>query len=60
MQTPQVNQIVKGINAGTFVVLALRTMGGQQGAQLKSYDPATGRTGRGELFLPLDAIKAAV
>jgi len=54
----QVNQIVRGAHAGTFVILALRTVGGVQGAQLKSYDPASGRTGRGELFLPLDAIRA--
>lgn len=55
----QVNQIVKGIKAGTFVVLGLRTVGGTQYAQLKEIDPVSGRTHRGEICLPVSAIRAA-
>lgn len=55
----QVNQIVKGQAAGQFVILAFRTIGGEQYAQVKPYNPETGKTGRGEMALPLDAIKVA-
>lgn len=57
--TLTVNQIVKGHKAGTFIVLALRTVGGEQGAQVKPYDPIGGTAGRGEMFLPLTALRAA-
>jgi hypothetical protein len=54
-----VNQIVKGKRAGTFVILAFRTVGGEQGAQLKPVNPADhAQHGAGEMFLPLDAIVA--
>lgn len=53
-----INQIVKGKVAGSFIILALRTVGGEQGAQVKPYNPATGATGRGEMFLPLTALVA--
>lgn len=54
-----VNQIVKGKRAGVFVILALRTVGGEQGAQLKAVDPTDHtKTARGELFLPLDCLEA--
>lgn len=54
-----VNQIAKGKRAGTFVILALRTVGGEQGAQVKPVNPADhAQTGRGEMFLPLDALQA--
>lgn len=53
----QVNQIVKGHRAGTFVILGFRAIGGEQYAQLKPYDMESGKTGHGELALPLDAIK---
>ena len=52
-----VNQIVQGHKAGVFIVLALRTVGGEQGAQVKTYDPISGKAGRGEMFLPLDALE---
>lgn len=55
--TFKVNQIVKGQRAGTFVILGFRTIGGEQYAQLKPYDEASSTTGRGEIALPLDAIK---
>lgn len=52
-----INQIVKGKRAGTFVILALRTVGGEQGAQVKSVNPANhAEVGKGEMFLPFDAL----
>ena len=55
----QVNQIVKGQNAGTFVILALRTIGGEQYAQVKEYDTVTGKARRGEMALPVTALRVA-
>lgn len=54
----QVNQIVKGIKAGTFIILAFRTIGGEQYAQVKAYDEFTGKARRGEMALPLTALVA--
>jgi len=54
----QVNQIVKGIKAGTFIILAFRTIGGEQYAQVKEYDAAAGKARRGEMALPLSALVA--
>ena len=54
----QVNQVVKGKTAGQFVILAFRTIGGEQYAQVKEYDEVTGKARRGEIALPLTAIKA--
>lgn len=51
------NQIVKGRNAGTFVILDFRTIGGEQYAQLKEIDPVTHAPKRGEIALPLTAIR---
>lgn len=54
------NQIVKGKTAGTFVIVGLRTVGGEQGAQVKPVNPANhSQVGRGEFFLPFDALAAA-
>ncbi len=55
----QVNQIVKGQKAGTFIILALRTIGGEQYAQVKEYDTVTGKARRGEMALPLTALRVA-
>jgi hypothetical protein len=55
----QVNQIVKGNKAGTFIILALRTIGGEQYAQVKEYDTVTGKARRGEMALPVTALKVA-
>lgn len=53
-----VNQIVKGIKAGTFVVLGSRQINGVDGYQLKEVNPANhAQVGRGELWLPADAIR---
>lgn len=54
-----VNQIVKGHKAGTFVILGFRTIGGERWAQLKEVCPLTHRPARGELALPLTALKEA-
>lgn len=53
----QVNQIVKGRVAGQFVILAFRTIGGEQYAQVKEYDASTGKTRRGEMALPVVSLK---
>ena len=58
MNTFQVNQIVSG-KFGKFVILAFRTIGGEQYAQLKEVHPVTHQPARGELALPLTSIKAA-
>ena len=55
----QINQIVKGQSAGHFVVLALRAIGGVDGAQVKPVHPVTQKPARGEFWLPLTALKAA-
>lgn len=54
----QINQIVKGQKAGTFVILGFRTIGGEQYAQVKEYDEVTGKARRGEMALPITALKA--
>ena len=54
----QVNQIVKGQVAGTFVILSFRNIGGEQMAQVKAYNSVTGKTARGEFALPLSALRA--
>ena len=54
----QVNQIVSG-KVGQFVILAFRTIGGEQYAQVKSYNPATGKAARGEMALPVSVLRAA-
>ena len=55
----QVNQIVKGVKVGTFVILGFRTIGNERYAQLKEVCPITGRKMRGEIALPVSALKAA-
>lgn len=57
MNNFQVNQIVNG-KFGKFVILAFRTIGGEAYAQVKEYDEVTGKTRRGEMALPLTALKA--
>lgn len=53
-----VNQIVNGKTAGTFVIVGLRQIGGEEYAQVKAYNPATGKVARGEFALPLTALSA--
>lgn len=57
--TFQINQIVKGQSAGSFVIIGFRTIGGEQYAQVKEYDAATGQARRGEFALPVSALRAA-
>ena len=53
------NQIVKGQRAGTFVILALRNIGGEEGAQVKPVNPNDyTQAGAGEMWLPLDSLQA--
>jgi hypothetical protein len=54
----QVNQIVKGSKAGLFIIIAFRTIGGEQYAQVKEYDAVTRKARRGEMALPLTALAA--
>jgi hypothetical protein len=56
MNSFQVNQIVKGKTAGQFVILAFRTIGGEQYVQVKEICTVTGRARRGEMALPVSAI----
>ena len=59
MNSFNVNQIVRGIHAGTFVILGFRTIAGEQYAQLKAINPDDHtQMAPGELALPLDAIVA--
>lgn len=54
-----VNQIVKGVRAGTFVILGFRTIAGEQYAQLKEVNPNDySQTAPGEISLPINAIVA--
>ena len=55
-QNFSVNQIVKGQRAGTFVILGFRTIGGEQYAQVKAYNAATGAVAKGEFALPVSAL----
>ena len=53
------NQIVKGKAAGTFVIVGMRTVGREEGAQVKPVNPADhAQVGGGEFFLPFSALAA--
>lgn len=54
-----VNQIVKGVRCGVFVIVGFRTIDGVAHAQVKPVHPVTHEAGRGEFALPLTAIVAA-
>ena len=56
--TFNVNQIVRGAVCGTFVILAFRTIGGEEYAQVKEVHPVTHAPARGEFALPLTALRA--
>ena len=52
------NQIVKGAKAGTFLILGFREIGGEEYAQLKEVNPNNhAQHGKGEIALPLTAIR---
>ena len=53
-----VNQIVKA-QFGTFVVLGMVNVGGEQCARLKEVHPVTHEPARGELCLPVSSLRAA-
>ena len=53
----EVNQIVKGKAAGTFVILSFEVMDNVKGAYLKGVDPNDyTNVARGQLWLPLDCL----
>lgn len=53
----QVNQIVRGVKCGVFVVLGFRTLAGEEFAQVKEVNPANlTETKPGEIALPLSAL----
>ncbi len=54
----KINQIVKGIKAGTFVILGWRLIGSETYAQLKEVNPNDhSQVLRGELALPVEKIR---
>lgn len=50
------NQIVKA-KFGQFIVLGYRVVSGEQMVQVKPYNPATGKAGRGEMAFPESALQ---
>jgi len=53
------NQIVKGKNAGTFLIIGFRVIDNCDYAQLKSVNPKDhSQLGKGEIALPLDSLIA--
>lgn len=54
-----IGQVVKGAKCGTFVIVGLRTINGEQYAQVKEYDMGTGAARRGEMALPFSALREA-
>lgn len=58
MNTYSLNQIVKGINAGYFVILAFPVIAGEQCVALKEVNPANfAETAPGGITLPINCIK---
>jgi len=51
----QIGQIVKGISAGEFKIIAFREIGGIIHAILKAHQD--GKLAQGQIGLPLDSIK---
>jgi hypothetical protein len=56
MKMFQANQIVKA-KFGQFIVLGYRVVAGEQLVQVKPYNPATGKAGRGEMAFPESALQ---
>ena len=55
--TFSVNQIVRGVRCGAFIILGFRDIGGEPCAQVKEVNPADHtQVGRGEFAMPLDAL----
>jgi len=53
------NEIVRGVNAGVFVILGTRTIGEESGYQVKAVNPDNlAQAGRGEMFFTPDMLKA--
>jgi hypothetical protein len=61
MSNFNLNQIVKGTKAGTFVIVGFRTVGFDDGVQVKEVNQHDyTQVAKGEIFLPFSAIKAAL
>lgn len=59
MNNFEINQIVKGKVAGTYVILGFRTIGHEEYAQVKAVNPANyAETAHGELALPVSKLVA--
>ena len=54
-----IGHIYKGARAGMFVVVAMRTLGGEAGMQVKPYNHETGKAMGGEMFFTPDMLIAA-
>ena len=53
------NEIVRGANAGVFVILGTRTIGEESGYQVKAVNPDNlAQVARGEMFFTPDMLKA--
>lgn len=52
-----INQIVKA-KVGQFVIIGFRMIGNEEYAQVKPYNPANQKAGRGELALPVSILQA--
>ena len=53
------NEIVRGTNAGVFVILGTRTVGEESGYQVKAVNPANlSEVARGEMFFAPEMLKA--
>jgi hypothetical protein len=52
-----INQIVKGKVAGYFIVLGYRNIAGETLVQVKPYNPATGKSGKGEMSFSEDVLQ---
>lgn len=54
------NQIVKGHKAGTFVIVGIRhDLGSETHYQVKEYNERTGKARRSEMALPESALREA-
>lgn len=51
-----VNQIVRG-KVGCFIILGFRTIGGEQYAQVKAYNPVLCKAAPGEMALPVNVLR---
>jgi len=59
LSTIVAGQVVRGVRAGTFVVLGFRTLGGEEMVQVQAVNPADHtQRASGSIALPLAAVVA--